>query len=179
MELVDFCEVKVHSVFGVCSDFIIWFTLDKKHIRKCDQKCLFKTFLRTFKFHLFSSFSVLNFLNLGLLAILPLNCFPFPDSSRSFFSPTVTYFYYFLFPLVLFTVLFSISLFHTLYFFFLPHTLVFSLMCNVLKCILFYFFYNFLCTLLLPVIFNSLELCRIQVVLLSFVFHHYRNIISQ
>lgn len=30
MELVDFCEVKVHSVFGVCSDFIIWLILDKK-----------------------------------------------------------------------------------------------------------------------------------------------------
>lgn len=50
MELVDFCEVKVHSVFGVCSDFIIWLILDKKkyYIRKCDQKCLFKTFFKNF-----------------------------------------------------------------------------------------------------------------------------------
>lgn len=50
MELVDFCEVKVHSVFGVCSDFIIWLILDKKniYIRKCDQKCLFKTFFKDF-----------------------------------------------------------------------------------------------------------------------------------
>lgn len=28
MELVDFCDVKVHSVSGVCSDFIIWLILD-------------------------------------------------------------------------------------------------------------------------------------------------------
>lgn len=50
MELVDFCEVKVHSVFGVCSDFIIWLILDKKkyYIGKCDQKCLFKTFFKDF-----------------------------------------------------------------------------------------------------------------------------------
>lgn len=57
--------------------------------------------------------------NLGLLAILPLNCFPFPDSSRSFFSPTVTYFYYFLFPSF-----FSVFLYFILYIssFYLTHS---------------------------------------------------------
>lgn len=132
----------------------------------------FKTFFKDFLISFILSFSDLNFLILGLLAILALNCFPFPDSSRSFFSPTVTYFYYFLFPLVLFTVLFSISLFHT--FIFLLFTSHISFLFNVLQ--------NYFCVLLL-VIFNSLEFCRIQVVLLiqavlSFVFHDYINIIS-
>lgn len=59
MELVDFCEVKVHSVFGVCSDFIIWLILDKKKIYisgNVIRNVFLRHFLRTFKFHLFSSF---------------------------------------------------------------------------------------------------------------------------
>lgn len=59
MELVDFCEVKVHSVFGVCSDFIIWLILDKKYIYisgNVIRNVFLRHFLRTFKFHLFSSF---------------------------------------------------------------------------------------------------------------------------
>lgn len=59
MELVDFCEVKVHSVFGVCSDFIIWLILDKKNIYisgNVIRNVFLRHFLRTFKFHLFSSF---------------------------------------------------------------------------------------------------------------------------
>lgn len=58
MELVDFCEVKVHSVFGVCSDFIIWLILEKKIYISGNviRNVFLRHFLRTFKFHLFSSF---------------------------------------------------------------------------------------------------------------------------
>lgn len=58
MELVDFCEVKVHSVFGVCSDFIIWLILEKKKYISGNviRNVFLRHFLRTFKFHLFSSF---------------------------------------------------------------------------------------------------------------------------
>lgn len=58
MELVDFCDVKVHSVSGVCSDFIIWLILDKKKIISGNviRNVFLRHFLRTFKFHLFSSF---------------------------------------------------------------------------------------------------------------------------
>lgn len=58
MELVDFCEVKVHSVFGVCSDFIIWLILEKNIYISGNviRNVFLRHFLRTFKFHLFSSF---------------------------------------------------------------------------------------------------------------------------
>lgn len=66
MELVDFCEVKVHSVFGVCSDFIIWLILDKKKkiiSGNVIRNVFLRHFLRTFKFHLFSSFQFSIFSN--------------------------------------------------------------------------------------------------------------------